>query len=36
MDIKALMRRVFLLDLLKGLRVTFSYQRPSAIAERRA
>ena len=30
MDIKALVRRVFLLDLLKGLRVTFSYQRPSA------
>ena len=24
------LRRIFLLDLLKGLRVTFSYQRPSA------
>ena len=27
---KELLRRIFLIDLLKGLRLTFSYQRPSA------
>ena len=27
---KELLRQIFLVDLLKGLRLTFSYQRPSA------
>src|SRR2546426_1506265 len=30
MGIKELLRRIFLIDLIKGLRLTFSYQRPSA------
>ena len=30
MAIKELLREIFLIDLLKGLRLTFSYQRPSA------
>jgi NADH-quinone oxidoreductase subunit I len=30
MTFKKFLRRVFLLDLFKGLRLTFSYQRPSA------
>ncbi len=31
MDWKDFLRRIFLIDLLKGLRLTFSYQRPDAI-----
>ena len=27
---RELLRQIFLIDLLKGLRLTFSYQRPSA------
>src|SRR5207249_8548856 len=30
MGFKELLRRIFLLDLIKGLKLTFSYQRPSA------
>jgi NADH-quinone oxidoreductase subunit I len=30
MGMKELLRRIFLVDLLRGLRLTFSYQRPSA------
>ena len=30
MGLKDLLRRIFLVDLLRGLRLTFSYQRPSA------
>jgi NADH-quinone oxidoreductase subunit I len=30
MDLKDFLRRIFLVDLLKGLRLTFSYQRPDA------
>jgi len=30
MDWKDFLRRIFLVDLIKGLRLTFSYQRPSA------
>jgi NADH-quinone oxidoreductase subunit I len=30
MDLKDFLRRIFLIDLLKGLRLTFSYQRPDA------
>ena len=30
MDFKELLRRIFLVDLIKGLKLTFSYQRPSA------
>ena len=30
MRLSDLVRRVFLVDLIKGLRLTFSYQRPSA------
>src|SRR3989304_4773622 len=29
MDFKELLRRIFLVDLLKGLKLTFSHQRPS-------
>jgi NADH-quinone oxidoreductase subunit I len=31
MDWKDFLRRIFLIDLIKGLRLTFSYQRPDAI-----
>ena len=31
MGLKELLRRIFLVDLFKGLRLTFSYQRPEAI-----
>ena len=31
MGLKELLHRIFLIDLLKGLRLTFSYQRPGAI-----
>jgi NADH-quinone oxidoreductase subunit I len=30
MSLRELVRRIFLVDLIKGLRLTFSYQRPSA------
>ncbi len=31
MGLKGWLRRIFLIDLFRGLRLTFSYQRPSAV-----